>query len=70
MSMLFRRKVIMPVWVMAFGLFALLGPATVIAGTFLLAVGVVVPAIMLLLWKEPFPAVAEAPHHVDARRER
>lgn len=68
MSMLFRRKAIIPVWVIVFGLFALFGPVTVATGTLLLMVGIVAPAIMLILWKEPAPTVAEVLHHVDSSR--
>ena len=69
MSMLFNRTVILPVWFVVFGLFAWFGPSMTFAtGVLLLMVGVVPPAIMLTLWKEPSPTVAEVLHHVDASR--
>ena len=70
MSMLFSRKALIPVWlVVVFGLFALFGPAptsTMLWG--LLFVGVVPPVIMLVLFKEPSPSVAEIVRDVDASR--
>lgn len=68
MSMLFRRKAIVPMWVIAFGLLAVFGPVTTDIRVLLLIVGVVAPAIMLILWKEPSPTVAEVLHHVDSPR--
>jgi len=68
MPMLFRRKAIVPVWVIVFGLFALFGPGTVDTSVLLLIVGVVAPVIMLILWREPVPTVAEVLHRVDAPR--
>jgi len=69
MSMLFSRTAIIPVWLVVFVLFALLGsPMTFATGVLLLMVGVVPPAIMLTLWKEPSPTVAEVLHHVHASR--
>lgn len=68
MSVLFTRKAIIPVWVIVFGLLAVLGPGTVDTSVLLLIVGVVAPVIMLILWKEPSPTVAEVLHHVEASR--
>jgi hypothetical protein len=69
MSMVFSRTAIISVWLAVFALFALFGsPMTFATGALLLIAGVVPPAIMLTLWKEPSPTVAEVLHHVDASR--
>jgi hypothetical protein len=58
--MLFSRTAIIPVWLVVFGLLAWFGPPMTFAtGVLLLMVGVVPPAMMLTLWKEPTPTVAE-----------
>jgi hypothetical protein len=52
-----------------FGLFALFAsPVTFATGVLLLIVGVVAPAIMLILWKERSPTVAEMLRHVQTSR--
>ena len=55
MSTLFSRKVVIPLWlVVVFGLFVLFGsPLTLATGVLLLFVGVVPPAIVLILSKAP-----------------
>lgn len=69
MSMFISRRWIIPVWVVVFGLLALFGsPMTAATGVLLLIVGIVVPAILLILWQEPSPTVAEVLHHVEASR--
>jgi hypothetical protein len=69
MSMLFSRTVIIPVWIVVCGLFALFAwPLTLGTGVLLLIVGVGAPAFLLNLWKEPAPTVAEVLHRVDASR--
>lgn len=69
MSMLFSRTVVIPVWLVAFGLFALLGPPmSVAASVLLLTLGLLGPAIVLMLWKQPSPTVAEVLHHAEASR--
>lgn len=63
------RKAVIPVWLIVFGLFALFGPPLTFAtGMLLLIVGGMALAIMLVLWKEHSPTVAEVLHHVDASR--
>lgn len=63
MSILFSRKVMIPVWLVVFGLFTLFGsPMTFATGVLLLIVGVVAPAILLILRKKPSPTVAEVLH--------
>ncbi len=70
MSTLFSRKGLIPMWlIVVFGLFELLGPpmtSTTLWG--LLFVGVVPPVIMLVLFKEPSPSLAEIVR--DANRSR
>ena len=69
MSRLFSRTAIIPVWLIVCGLSALFGPPMTFAtGMFLLMVGIAPPVIMLVLWKEPPPTVAEVLHHVDGSR--
>ena len=62
MSMLFNRKVIIPVWPpVVFGLFALLGsPLTFATGGLVLLAAIAPPAIMLILWKAPSLTLSEA----------
>ena len=62
MSMLSSRTAtaIVPVWLIVFGLIGLLGYPMLSATTVLLLVaGLVVPAIMLGVWKKRSPTVAE-----------
>jgi hypothetical protein len=64
--MLFRRKAVIPVWLVVFGLFALFGPSmTFAAGAFVLLLGTLALTIMLMLWKAPPPTIAEVLHEVD-----
>jgi hypothetical protein len=51
--LVFSRAVILPVWLVVFGLLALFwSPMTAAAGVGLLIVGIMGPSIMLMLWKE------------------
>jgi hypothetical protein len=69
MSMFFSRSTILPAWLVVFGALALLAsPMTLATGTLLFFAGVVPPAIMFILWKEPPPTVAEVLHRVDTSR--
>ena len=69
MSILFSRTAIVPVWLILLGLFALFGPPmTSATSTLLFIVGGVAPAIMLVLWKEHAPTVAEVLHQVETSR--
>ena len=59
MSMLFNHRAIMPVWLVVFGLFALVEPPMTFAtGVVLLLVAGVPLTIMLVLWKEFPPTIA------------
>jgi hypothetical protein len=59
MSMLFSRTAIIPVWLLVFGLFVLIGsPMTFATGMVLLLVGGATLTTMLVLWKEPLPTIA------------
>ena len=59
MSLLFSRTAIIPVWLLVFGLFMLLGsPMTFAIGLVLLLVAGAALTLMLLPWKEPLPTVA------------
>ena len=67
MFMLFRPKAIISVWVVAFGLLTLLAvPMTWATGVLLLLGGVVPPAILLVLSREPSLTVAEVLHRAHA----
>ena len=59
MSMLFSRTAVIPVWLLAFGLFVLFGSAvTVPQGVVLLVAAGVGLTIMCVLWREPAPTIA------------
>jgi hypothetical protein len=61
MFVLFNRTTITPVWVIAFGLLALLwSPMSVAMGVLLLTVGVAGPVVTLNLWRGPSPRAARA----------
>ena len=69
MSILFRRKAIVPVWFVMFGLFALLGPSMTFAtSVMVLLLGTMALTIMLILWKTPEPTHAEVLHRVETSR--
>ena len=69
MSMLFSRTAIIHVWLVVFGLFAWFGPPmTAATGMLLLIVGGAALAIMLVVWKEHSPTVAEVLHDVETSR--
>jgi hypothetical protein len=59
MSMLFSRTAVIPVWLLAFGLFVLSESSmTVPLGLVLLLAGGVVLTLMCVLWREPAPTIA------------
>jgi hypothetical protein len=59
MSMLFSRTAVIPVWLLAFGLFVLFGSSmTVPPGLVLLLAGGVALTIMCVLWRESPPTIA------------
>ena len=69
MSRLFSRTTIIPVWLIVFGLSALFGPPmTFVTGMFVLFLGGLALTIMLVVWKEQSPTIAEVLRHVDASR--
>jgi hypothetical protein len=66
MLMLFRRKAVIPVWFVVFGLFALFGSSMTFAtGVFVLLLGTLALIIMLMLWKAPPPTIAEVLRQVE-----
>ena len=71
MSMLFRRKAVIPVWLVVFGLFglfALFGPSMTFAtGVFVFLLGTLALTIMLILWKPPPHTIAEVLRQVEER---
>ena len=68
-TVLSSRKVIVPVWLAVFALFALFAsPMTFATGTLLFVAGVVPPMIMLVLWKKHSSTVAEVLHHAEGTR--
>jgi hypothetical protein len=67
LSKLLRHKAILSVWLGAFGLFAVFeSPMTIGTGVLLLTIGLMVPAVVLLLWRDHPPTVAEVLHRVEA----
>ena len=67
MSMLFSRTALISVWLVVFAVFTLsVWPVPFDRAALLLIVGIAAPVIMLLLWKERSPTVAEVLHQVDA----
>jgi hypothetical protein len=70
MSMLFRpRTIVLPVWLLVFGVFLLLAwPLTVTTLAILLLVGGLVPAMVLGVWRAPSPTIAEVLHDVEMSR--
>ena len=66
MPFLFRTKAIIPAWVALLVLVALFQwPMTVATGVLLLFVGIVPPAILLILSREPSLTVAEVLHRTE-----
>ena len=67
MLMLFRRKAVIPVWLVVFGLFALFGSSsmTLATGGFVLLLGTLALTMMLILWKAPPPTIAEVLRQVE-----
>ena len=66
-SKLFSFKALVPIWLVAFGLFAVLtSPMTFANGVLLLMVALVVPAVVTILWWKDRPAtVAEVLNRVE-----
>jgi len=59
-------KALIPVWLAAFGLVAVwVSPMTFATGVLLLIVGLVVPAVTILLRKDQPPTVAEVLYQVE-----
>jgi hypothetical protein len=70
MSIRISRTAIIPIWLIMFGLIALIGPpVTSTSGVFLLILWSVALGIVLVLSRETPPTVAEVLHQVDASRE-
>jgi predicted membrane metal-binding protein len=68
MSSLFSRTAIIPVWFIAFGLFAWSGgPMPVAMAVLMVVVALSVPVLILILWKEWPLTVAEIPHQLAGR---
>ena len=56
MSMFIRRKAVIPMSIILFGLLAVyMSPLTVGTGAILLLAGILVPTIVFILWQEPIP---------------
>jgi hypothetical protein len=67
LSKLLNLKILIPVWLAAFGFVAVfVSPMTFATGVLLLMVGLVVPAVTILLWKnQQPPTVAEVLNQVE-----
>jgi hypothetical protein len=71
MSIRITRTTIIPIWLVMFGLIALVGPPVASStGVILLILWSVALAIVLVLWRDTPPTVAEVLHQVDASREK
>ena len=67
----FTRTTITPLWLVVFGLLALLwSPLSVAMGVLLFLVGFAVPAVMLILWNDRSLTVARDAPRVDGSKER
>ena len=67
LSKLPSLKALIPVWLAAFGLVAVfVSPMTFATGILLLMVGLGVPALTILLWKDQPATVAELLNRVEA----
>lgn len=67
--MTFGREATISVWVMALGLFVLLGsPMMLATAAFVLLMGVMALTIVVVLWKAPPPTIAEVLRHAGASR--
>jgi hypothetical protein len=70
-SRLFSFKVLVPIWLAAFGLVAVLvSPMTFATGVLLLVAGLLVPAVMILLWRDLPPTIAEVLNQVERPAKR
>jgi hypothetical protein len=66
LSKLLSFKALIAVWLATFGLVAVfVSPMTFATGALLVMVGLVVPAVTILLWKDPPPTVAEVLNRVE-----
>jgi hypothetical protein len=62
--MLFRRKAVVPVWLVVFGSFVLFGSSKTFApGVFVFALGTL--ALTMMVWKAPPPTIAEVLRQVE-----
>jgi hypothetical protein len=67
LSKWFSLKALISVWLAAFGLIVVfVSPMSLATGVLVFMVGLVVPAVTILLWKDqPPPTVAEVLHRVE-----
>jgi hypothetical protein len=71
MSIRITRTAIIPLWLIVFALIALVGPPVTSSATvFLLILWSVALAIVLVLWRDPPPTVAEVIQQVEASHVR
>ena len=62
----FSLKTLISVWLAAFALIVVfLSPMTFATGLLLFMVGLAVPAVTIVLWKDQPPTVAEVLHRVE-----
>jgi hypothetical protein len=67
----FTLKALVPVWLVACALFAVFqSPMTFANGVLLLIVSLVVPAVVILLWNDHRPTVAEVLNRAERPFER
>jgi hypothetical protein len=71
MSIPITRTTIISIWLVMFGLIALVGPpVTSSTGMIVLTLWSVALAIVFVLWRDPPPTVAEVLHQVETSREK
>jgi hypothetical protein len=66
LSKWFSLKALISIWLAAFALVVVfVSPMTFATGFLVFMVGLVVPAVTILLWKDPPPTVAEVLHRAE-----
>jgi hypothetical protein len=71
MSIPITRTTIIPIWLVMFGLIALVGPpVTSSTGVIVLTLWSVALAIVFVLLRDPPPTVAEVLHQAETSREK
>ena len=67
MSRLLTRATVFPLWVLFVGITVMFLPMSASTSVLLLLVGIGLPAILLIVWKENSPTVAEVLHAAEVQ---